>query len=228
MSTFAEHLDRLWRIQELDRQVLAARQTSGNSQRRVADGQKKLAALQRRQTEEEAALKQMQVREREIEQELTQLDKRISQIETVEGSESAVEKHKAQVDELESEGISLLTAMTDQKERISATGSEITAFTRELEEQQRASKEQVTAADTSINAILEQRAAVAAEVPEEMMRVYGTLAEKYPGNVLTRAGGEFCAACSGELTMNLVVRAKAREEVVRCPHCNRILDPAHA
>jgi hypothetical protein len=226
MSTFAESLDRLWVIQGHDKQILSAKQTSASSLRRVADGQKRLEALHKQKAGEEAALKQMHVREREIEQELTQLDKRITQIETVEGSEQAVEKHRAQIDELETEGLSLLSGMTEQKERIQATTQKIAASVDELDQQQRASAEQKAVADESIQAVLAQRNAVAAEVPEEMMRVYNSVADKYPGNALTRVSGDYCAACSGELTMHLVVRAKAREEFVRCPHCNRVLDPA--
>jgi predicted nucleic acid-binding Zn-ribbon protein len=226
MSTFAESLDRLWVIQGHDKQILSAKQSSASSLRRVNDGQSRLKALQTQKANEEAALKQMHVREREIEQELKQLDKRITQIETVEGSEQAVEKHRAQIDEMETEGLSLLGSMTEQKERIQATTQKIAEHAQELEQQQRTSAEQQAATDENVKALLDKRNAIAADVPEEMMRVYNTLADKYPGNGLTTVSGDYCASCSGELTMNLVVRAKAREEFVRCPHCNRVLDPA--
>ncbi len=226
MGTFAENLDRLWVLQGFDKQILSAKQSSASSRRRVTDGQTRLEALHKQKADEETALKKMQVREREIEQELKQLDKRITQIETVEGSEQAVEKHRAQIDEMETEGLTLLGSMAEQKDRIQATTQKITEHVNELEQQQRASTEQLSATEENVKAILDKRNAVAADVPEEMMRVYNSLSDKHPGNALTTVQGDFCAACSGELTMNLVVRAKAREEFVRCPHCNRVLDPA--
>lgn len=224
MSTFAESLDRFWEMQSLDAAIIAAEKAIAIEERRLQDQQKQIDRAIRRKSDLEADVKQMQLKHREIEAELKRLDARISQIELVEGSGHEVEKHRSAIDELETEGLTLITEMPERNAEIEAAGAEITALREKLTQMEQAAESVRSREQAIIDATRAEREQIAAQVPEEMLKVYEHVAERHPGQALCGVKGEFCAACSGELTMHLVQRSKLRAEFVRCPHCSRVLD----
>jgi hypothetical protein len=226
MSSFSDHLDRLWELQELDRRIIASRERVAADERRIAEKHAQARKVAARESAAKDELRHMQSREHEIEDELRRLDARIKQIEFVPGSEAAIEKHREMVGELEGEGIDLLSAMTEKKGEIERIHAEAAALAAAAEELKSTVEAKRAAEGETLQREQQERERIAAEVPDEMLRVYESIAQRHPGTILTRAAGEFCAACSGELTMHLVVRAKARTEIVRCQYCSRILDPA--
>jgi hypothetical protein len=224
MSSFAESLDRLWEIQSLDAAIIAADKAIALEERRLQDQQKQIERTNQRKFALEADLKQMQIKHREIEAELKRLDARISQIELVEGSGSEVEKHRGAIDALETEGLTLITEMPERRAEIEGTDAEIAALREKLAQMGQAADAVRSREQSIIDAKRAEREQIAAQVPEEMLKVYDHVAERHPGQAMCGVKGEFCAACSGELTMHLVQRSKLRAEFVRCPHCSRVLD----
>jgi uncharacterized protein len=225
MTTFAESLDRLWQLQGLDARIEAARQRIASEERRAKEQETRIQRARKDVTRLEAELKQAQVRNHEIEDELKRLDERIRKIEAVAGSEHEVEKHRAAIDELETEGLTLMGEVPERQSGIARAHDEIAGLEATLADLRQAAQQAAEREQSAIAALQTEREAIAAQVPEEVLKSYQHLAERHAASVLCWVNGEFCAGCSGELNMQHIVRAKQRSEFVRCPHCSRILDP---
>jgi len=75
-----------------------------------------------------------------------------------------------------------------------------------------------------------EREALSAKIPEAMRRLYETISAKRGGRAVVPLRGEACQGCYMHVPPQTYVRLKrGDEEIIRCPHCERILyveDPA--
>ncbi|MBX3458652.1 MAG: hypothetical protein KF696_01660 [Planctomycetes bacterium] len=228
MSTFAEVLDLLWQLQALDVASIAAREKIAREETRANHSERAVEALMVKRAEADAGYKRLEVKHRELEAELKRLDGRIRQIESVPGSEEAVAKHRESIDKLEMDGIALLGEIDASKAGVAQLASDIEAQRRIADMERAGAKATRAEQQAIIDANRLARDQLSARVPEDALKVYESAAQRHPGSALARVSTDFCAVCSGELNMHLIMRAKARTEFVRCPHCARILDPAAA
>ncbi|MBK8206189.1 MAG: hypothetical protein IPK87_05240 [Planctomycetes bacterium] len=224
MSTFAEYLDLLWQIQALDAASLQAREFMAREDMRASGTERGVDRLMKQRGDADAAYKLMEVRHRELEAELRRLDARIKQIEGVPDSEAAVAKHREAIEALEMDGLNLLGDIDTQRAKVKQLDNEIEAQRKIAAIEREGAKATAREKQEVIDDLHRQREAIAANIPEEVLRVYDNSAQRHPGTAMVRTSTDFCAACSGELNMQLIMRAKARTEFVRCPHCSRILD----
>lgn len=228
MATFAEMLDLLWQLQALDAAAIAAREKIAREETRANHAERAVEALMVKRGEADAAYKRLEVKHRELEAELKRLDARIKQIESVPGSEDAVAKHRESIDQLEMDGMALLGDIDAQKAKVRQIEADIEAQRRIAAMEREGARATRTEQQAALDEARVKREQIAANVAEDGLRVYESAAQRHPGSALTRNSTDFCAACSGELNMQLIMRAKARTEFVRCPHCARILDPVAA
>jgi len=74
-----------------------------------------------------------------------------------------------------------------------------------------------------------ERQALAAQLPDSMYRIYENIRLKRGGRALVPLKGEACQGCYMHVPPQTFVRLKrGDEDIIRCPHCDRILYVEHA
>lgn len=79
--------------------------------------------------------------------------------------------------------------------------------------------------DTEVTRLEKEREVLAASVPEDLLRLYDKLRAQQGGVGAARLYQKRCEGCRLELNITELneIRAAAREEVLRCENCRRIL-----
>jgi predicted nucleic acid-binding Zn-ribbon protein len=128
------------------------------------------------------------------------------------------------VEELETQGLTLLDAITAQETAMQAAEAEA-----ELRDQALLNAVQLTdhatqAAQQQLDALAGLRVEATKAIPAELLTIYDEVNARHPGNALCHLDGEFCGGCQGNLNTQLLMQVRARREILRCPQCLRILD----
>ena len=226
MSTFAESLDSLWAVQKHDKQLVREQERIAKTSRELASVQSKLDAAQQSLDGERDKLRQLKNQHKELEGELQRLDARVKQLEaqgTEKGTEAAT-KQRDKIDEMETQGLELLSQISEQELAVEAADGVVRQRADALAEASAAAKAVTDAAQQVIEKAAADRAEAAKLVVPELLTVYDEVNARHRGDVLCHIEGEFCAGCQGELNSQLTMQVRSRQEILRCPNCSRILD----
>ncbi|MEZ5992478.1 MAG: hypothetical protein R3E76_08995 [Planctomycetota bacterium] len=226
MAEFAESLDLLWGVQKHDSQIVREQERIAKAVKAQAHEQAKVDETQAALKSQQEKLRQLKNEHKELEGELHRLDERVNQLDAqgTEAGSQAAAKQRIKIDELETAGLELLSLMSDQESAIELTRSELATRTNVLEGVAKTTKEVTEAAQAVINQHVAERTEAVKLVVPELLHVYDEVQHRHPGSALCHQNGEFCNACQGELRAQTQMQIKARAEIIRCPHCLRILD----
>lgn len=234
MSTFAQSLDLLWQLRAHDEPIVAARKEIARQKSDIARAQTRLEAARAESAKVQQALDNLRSAERDDEAELKRLEQRIAQLEAQSGSATseaqiknvtaALAKERTHLDEIETRGLERL-------EQIEAAEKQLGA----LKQKQAAAGEELAAVEKAANAVIavqqaiaekhaRERAPIAAQIEEGLREQYETANRQNPGSAICLVKPTECTGCAGELTQQHVSEVRARNKVVRCPHCHRIQD----
>lgn len=226
MAEFAESLDLLWGVQKHDSQIVREQERIAKASKAQAHEQAKVDETQAVLKSEQEQLRQLKKQHKELEDELHRLDERVTRLDaqgTEAGSEAAA-KQRTKIDELETAGLELLSQITEQESAIERTSTELAARTKVLTTVASTTKEITEAAQAVIDTHVAERTEAVKPVVPELLHVYDEVQHRHPGSALCHQSGEFCSACQGEIRAQMLMQIRARAEIVRCPHCLRILD----
>jgi predicted nucleic acid-binding Zn-ribbon protein len=226
MSNFAQMLDSLWVVQDLDQQMLALKERADKAAkeaRHANDRHAKAVAASGAALQKLAAAK---AKQSEVEAEIKRLEKRVRQLEgdAAASSVDAVTKHRAQIDELETQGLEQIELV--QALEVALVQSKQNAET----EQQKAAHQAAVAAQEAdfvakaMEPLARTMQEVTAGIAPEVLTTYQSAHARWPGKALCRVVESYCEGCRAEINQQHVVRVKARAEIIRCPHCLRIHD----
>ncbi|MCC6463745.1 MAG: hypothetical protein IT463_00230 [Planctomycetes bacterium] len=226
MANLAASLDTLWRVQQLDAALRDNKQAMDRARAdttRAGAAQTKAATSA---TEAETALHRLRTEHKELEQELARLDSRIRKLEAeaAQASQAAVQKHRAEVDELEGKGLELLDRISAAEKAVTAARGAAAEAGKARESAGKTAAAKIADLEAEAGRLRGQREALVVGLAPELLAVYESAQTRYPGAALARVADGFCGVCSGELTRQLVSQLKARAELLRCPHCLRLLD----
>lgn len=226
MAEFSESLEALWGVQKHDHAITSSQETINKATRDNDAAQVKVGNAETKLASAQANLRKLQHEHRELESELQRLDTRVKQLEA-QGTEvgmTASAKQRVKIDELEMQGLDLLTAIATAESDVQAAKSELAAQQTVRDGVFKANAAVIAAAQAVIDAELAARALAADKVVPELLHVYEEVNARFPGNALCRVEGEYCSKCQSELRPQLVMQIKTRAEIIRCPNCLRIID----
>ena len=226
MSELAATLDALWVIHHLDEEIVRHQARIDKDNRANTNEQGRVKLAETRLSDEIETLRKLKVQHRELEGELKRMDARVTQLDqqgTTTGMEAAA-KQRDKIDDMETQGLELLGAITAQEGRIKEAEEHLKQRQEGLDASIKATGVSSGEAQQAIDGLQAQRATACATVPPELLHVYEDVQARNPGSALTRVKDGYCAACQGELRPQLSVQIRQRAEIIRCPHCGRILD----
>lgn len=234
MSFYADNLDLLWKLVEVDRKLVSFQADLDAANARLARSESRLEKALQADAEATAALKQATRTQRETEDELNQLEQRIRKVqeqagtlaseEQIRHSQQAIAKQQEHRGELEVKGLEQLDAI--------ASANESSAGARSLLDKQ----EQVTGAErdavgtlraslgSSIAGLRQERESYLPGLAAPVAEAYAAAHERNPGAGLCTIKEGYCAGCGGEHNVAHISTIKARAELTLCPYCKRIQD----
>lgn len=234
MPSFAESLDLLWQLRSHDEPIVAAQREIARQKADVARALARLEAARALTAQLRQALSTLRSAEREDEAELQRLEQRIAQLEAQSGTATseaqiknvtaALARERAHLDEIETRGLERLEQIEAAESQQAAAGQKQAAAQDELSTIEKAANAVTEAQQAIIERHMAARAPIAAQVEEGLREQYETANRQNPGSAVCLVKPGECTGCSGELTLQHVSEVRARNKVVRCPHCHRIQD----
>lgn len=234
MSGFVDQLGLMWQLRDLDAQVYVASERAAKAARDVASAESSEAFARKRVDEAKAKQRDFEKRLRDTEVEIKALQKRLVLLEESANSATsdsirkhsveALDKERQNLDALENAGLALLEDIEKAKGAVAAcevnlkTAADKTATLRIALAQHKANSDEVS------GRLMPGRNALAATVQGELLQAYESARSRHPDSPICGMKDSYCESCSGELTMHHATRVRARNEIIRCPHCARIHD----
>ncbi len=228
MLTHVQAMDVLWKLTGLDEQLVRNAQARARAKGELGKAVSRLEDARRAHLAAQAALNKARADQKAAEDELKEHEQRMKRLEA-EGTKHAVEaldNERRAVDELETRGLELLEGIQRAEAAELAARQAQKAVETLLEAAQVATEGQFKVLDEEEKALREARKLTAAPLDAAVLEVYESANRANPGTGLCRIADRLCGGCGGELTMQHVVRVRARAEIVRCPDCVRIQDAA--
>jgi predicted nucleic acid-binding Zn-ribbon protein len=191
----------------------------------------KVATQTFRKTQSNAAMLEIEIKSRDtkiehfrVQQQQARNDKEykafIAQINTT----------KADRDKLEEHAVKTLDAVARLTTEVAALTEHATKEQAKLEEMQQALSGKVSALTAEIQQIEPVRAAAAAVIPSKALQLFERLSSHFDGPVMApivridpRLEEYHCSNCNMELIVDVYNRLKAKDDVVQCTSCLRIL-----
>jgi predicted nucleic acid-binding Zn-ribbon protein len=228
-----KRLDLLEQLQQIDLQVDVLKASQNSLQSDMNDIEKSLDTAR----EGVAALK---VRAAQLEKDKGELEvNNAAELENIHRSETNMKEIKTnkeyqavgreiaaarkQVAELEEK---ILQKITLLDELISEIGSGETALAElELNTSQRRSEKQaeIDKVQQDIDSDNQRRAAITGELPANVLKRYQSLREQRRGQAVAVARDGYCLGCNMHLPPQLYNSLFRAEELISCPHCQRML-----
>jgi predicted nucleic acid-binding Zn-ribbon protein len=226
MAGFADSLDALWAVQKHDAQIVKEQKRIAKASQERAHEQAKVDAAKAKLDAEREKLRQLRTKQKELEGELQRMDARVKQLEAqgTEAGTKGAEKQRVKIDELETGGLELLAAITEQEAVVKTAEADLRVREDALLAVSNAAATATTAAQANLDKLAALRTAATTAIEPKLLTVYDEVNARHPGNALCHIEGDFCAGCQSNLNTQLLMQVRARREILRCPQCLRILD----
>lgn len=134
-----------------------------------------------------------------------------------------VESLRRRRSELEDKALGAMDALEQAQQR----AAEADRTLGELAEQHGVEREDMGARtgelEAELSKLLQERESAAAEIDPSLLRLYDVLRTNKGGRAVAKVVGGACQGCRISLPMNVMQRARAANEIVQCPSCERIL-----
>lgn len=234
MSAFVDQLNLMWQLRELDARVFAAVSRAALAARDAANAAASEAYSRKKLDEAKARLRDLQKRERDTEVEIKTLQKRLQLLEESANSATsdsirkhsieALEKERQALDNLENAGLALLDDIEKAQAAIQSAEAVVAAAAAKALEAKTHHDQLAVVAGAAESEARPPRDGVTATMQAELLTAYESARAKHPDSPICGIKDGYCEGCSGELTLHHGTRVRARNEIMRCPHCGRIHD----
>lgn len=126
-------------------------------------------------------------------------------------------------DELESEIIKLLEAIDIVKEQLEQEEKEYTAFRSERESDIRKIEEEINSIDSVLITIHKKYSDVKGHIHADHLRRYDIIKQKRNNRAVVPVWKGICGGCHMNIPPQMYNELQKFEELMLCPHCNRII-----
>lgn len=225
--------DKLIELQRLDEEIQNARRLLEGIPQLVGNIEKKIEAGSLIEAEAKDKLARNQKRRRELESEVKDLKALISKYKRQLNEVKTNKEYTAmlrEIDEVqhkleaaEEAVIAEMIAADDIEAEIKAAGQKKVQEEQSLLREKEAFNDKAAGLRAAIDELDRRRSAILPSVPAELVRIYETLSRTKGGLALSLVKGEFCSACHMRIRPQMLNEIKAREELIYCENCGRLL-----
>jgi predicted nucleic acid-binding Zn-ribbon protein len=134
-----------------------------------------------------------------------------------------IEHAELQIRRVEDQELELMEAVETLQEPIRVAETELKRLESVTAEQIAKLESGAAGVQERLSALEEERARVAANIPEETLDLYQRLFFKKGDLVVVPAEGEVCGGCHMRAPAQTLIRLRGDRELVQCPNCGRIL-----
>lgn len=232
--------DALWNLYLIDQQVRGLENRLRASKRREHAQQVKLQEIEQEREHLNHQLKENHASVANLENEVNTLDQRVEQYRRQMNSAKTNKEYSSllvEMNTLKTKKSKVEEQALERMTRADALRQETAAMEQKVQEQtqnHQKARDQLEQRQAEVgdrlDALKEQRAEAAAEVPPEPLAIFERLAETLDGEAMApvieadRRNSEFsCGGCYMQLPMERVNQLISRDTLVRCDSCHRIL-----
>lgn len=230
----AQELDILFELQQVDsglalrRQTLAGLDDGTEAENRLRQAKKRLALLDRKRQEIETTYRDKDLQLKGAEEERAARSKQAyggtvtdpKQLRALQQKIAELERTKGR---LEEEMLVLLDEGEEAQKAVDAQREAARALLKQLNELRERSSGQTERLRAEIEQLEARREELAAQVSESMLKQYEQLREKLGGVAVSAVKEGSCSQCHLSVPSTYAPRLRAREQVVKCENCRRIL-----
>lgn len=128
-------------------------------------------------------------------------------------------------DHLETEELEIMEELDPLNEEVAAGGERLAAMAADGEKLAQALADAEAGVEEELTRLVDERAAVAASVPAELLETYAGLRQRLGGVAVARLAGGVCGGCHLGLSAVEVDRIKRQppDALVHCEECGRLL-----
>jgi predicted nucleic acid-binding Zn-ribbon protein len=226
----------LWELQEIDVALDARRSSLIEAEAQLGETDE-LVASRARVANASVALAAAQRAQRDLEHEADDLRAKVAPLEAklyngsirqpkelagLQADIDQLKRHLSSIEDRDLEALSALEATEAESREASGTASAVEA---EWRTEQSVLGDRVSALRGEVVALTGRRESQAAQMSDDVLRMYDRLRAAHQGRALARLARNLCTGCRISLPTNLVTRARAGYAIVHCPNCERILIP---
>ena len=227
-----DQLEKLIRLQELDRETARISQKIAEIEPQIEETRIHLAAAERAleegKTKVETARKDRRAAEKELE---VQIDKR-RKFQEQQGKVKTNKEYQALMGELETLRVAetaaedrilaLMEGQAESERLLPALAAEVARERGEFQEKERVLRAAETQLRGELTAAEGARAGIVATLEPATIQTYQRIL-KLRGSAVAEVRDEFCLGCSTKVTPQNFMEVMRNDRIHNCPHCQRIL-----
>jgi uncharacterized protein len=130
---------------------------------------------------------------------------------------------RKQVAELEEQVLQKITQLDELNNEIAASQSSLAELEQNTEQRRSDKQDEIDRVLQDIGADSQRREAITKELPANLMKRYDSLRIQRRGQAIAIARDGFCQGCNMHLPPQLYNSLFKCEELITCPHCQRML-----
>jgi predicted nucleic acid-binding Zn-ribbon protein len=226
-------LKQLIEVQELDKEILEVTQTLGRFPGELQAQAEELARLKQDQEKQARELEELQKQRRETELEMTEMESGIKKSrQRLMEIKSNIE-YKAMLKEIafkEDQRDKKETRILELMEQVSTQNQAMAAQAQQLEEQRQAFSrrqkeiaQQTKALEGQLAELEKKRERVRQGLPAALLKRYEFIRQRRNGTAIAEVRQGVCLGCHMNILPQQFIDLQKGEEILQCPHCQRIL-----
>ena len=230
-----EQLKMLIRLQELESKIRLHDRQEASFPKEIEKIQweidERAEAFQREVEKIETLEKERRQRERDLEAAAEQIKKiqgRLPEVKTNKEYQaflSEIDHLKEKMDQYEVEIIEHLDKVDTLKEALKEKEATYLKEKEELESRKKELTEKLEHLPEDLKDLKARRDDLEKKIPSDLLKRYHMLLEKRAGIAVVYAKDEICQGCHMNIPPQLFNQIQKSEQIILCPHCNRILVP---
>ncbi|MFP3868904.1 MAG: zinc ribbon domain-containing protein [Desulfobacteraceae bacterium] len=228
-----EELRQLIALQHLDKEIRALSQAKEEIPAGLNELAARLQETQAAKQMEEQKLEDLQTQHRRLDAEMAEMDDDITR-----SRERLMEikdniEYKAMLKEIafredrkdqkETEILELLEEIEVYQQKLAQRQEELGALQSRYEELQAEVRTELAAINRQIQELMEQRPQILQQISPELLKKYEFIRERRNGTAIAEVRQGVCMACHMNLPPQHFIELQKEQEILTCPHCQRII-----
>lgn len=228
-----EQLERLIRLQDIDNRLGTLKSETARIPQRIEAIQKLLDDAQKQLAQSHSEWEAHNQRKRDKERDLEGCEERISKARNRQNEIKTnkeyqlhlqeIESLKAEKGRIEEELLILMDELDGYKGRENELGQSVKAAEQKFESDRRQLENQTEALKTEGDAVEKEREALIPQVDPKLLKMYGQIKHLHRELAVVPIRNGTCGGCHMNLPPQRVAEVKARQQILTCSQCQRIL-----
>lgn len=228
-----KRLDLLEQLQEIDQQVDILKASQNGLQadmteigRALDTAREELSALKSRVVKLEADKGELETNHAAELENIRRSETNMKEIKTNKEYQAVgreIAAARKQVSELEEQVLQKITQLDDLNTEIAASEAHLAELEQNTELRRTEKQIEIDKVQQDIDSDIKRREAITQELPANLLKRYTSLRDQRRGQALAIARDGFCQGCNMHLPPQLYNSLFKGDELLACPHCQRVL-----